>query len=70
MARQHDTKGPPGLGTLLISAISFAVGVAGFAITLTQVGSLGIRIAACAFVALVVVLVVVWYWGYQSGRRA
>jgi Flp pilus assembly protein TadB len=60
---------PPRLGTLLTTAVSFAVGIAGFALALSQVRNLGLKIAAAAFVGLVAVLVIVWYWGYQRGRR-
>ena len=70
MGAHREPKKPPGLGVLLITAVSFAVGLAGFALTLTQIRDVGLKIAACAFVALVAILVVVWYWGYQSGRRA
>jgi hypothetical protein len=65
----HEPNRPPGLGMLLITAVSFAVGVAGFVLALGQVGNLGLKVAAGAFVGLVAVLVIVWYWGYQRGRR-
>jgi hypothetical protein len=60
--------GPPPFWRAFVAALATAASVLGFVLEEIEHPSEGLRIAAIGVVVAVLVLLAVWYWGFNSNK--
>ena len=62
-------KNPPSLRRMLVRALTFALSLGSFVVALVGPPTSTLRVAAVVFVIGIFVGVLLWYSGFEEGRR-